>query len=164
MLRPYIDEAKIVDLSEYKKLIEEEDYPDFDEFGERARRYIDSFPWCDGVTDVKVGLFFPGILGVFLVDIETSLPDVDERVWAVIGNLPPAYIADENLDCSNAAKALDGYVGAMFEWVEAVEEGRSVDGVIPVNVPPTKEWAKELRGRLEFIEERILPDYKAFLS
>lgn len=107
---------------------------------------------------------FPGVLDVVLVDVLTSLPDVDERIWAVIGNLAPAYVTDENVDCSNATKALDEYVGTMFECVEAVEEGRSVDGVIPANVPPAKEWTEKLPGRLEFIEERILPDYKAFLS
>lgn len=164
MVRPYIDETKIMGLPAYKKLLDEEDYESFDDYAERAQSYIESFAWCDEVREVKVGLFFPGILGVFLAEIETTLPEVDDRIWVIIGNLPPAYIADENLDCPNAAQALDGYVGAMFEWVKAVEERRSIDNVIPVNVPPTKEWAKELRGRLEFIDENILPDYKAFLS
>lgn len=164
MVRPFIDETKIANLSDYRKLIDEEDYEILDEFSERAQTYIKSFSWCDAVVEVKIGLFFPGILGVFLVEIETKFPDVDERIWTIIGDVPPAYIADDNLDCPNAAQALDGYVGAMFTWVEAVEEGRSVEDVIPVNVPPTIEWAKELRSRLEFIDEQILTDYKEFLS
>lgn len=164
MVRPFIDETKITSLSDYRKLIDEEDYEFLDEYSERAQTYIKSFLWCDAVIEVKVGLVFPGILGVFLVDIETKFPKVDERIWAIIGDVPSAYVADENLDCPNAAQALDGYVGAMFTWGEAVEKGRSVEDVIPVNVPPTKEWAKELCGRLEFIDEKILADYKEFLN
>ncbi len=52
--------------------------------------------------------------------------------------------------------ALDAYLGEMLDWVEAVDEGRSVEDLLPVNVPPTKEWADNLRRRLDFIGNKIL--------
>ena len=52
--------------------------------------------------------------------------------------------------------ALDAYLGKMQDWVDAVDEGRSVEDLLPVNAAPTKEYADLLRGRLEFIGERIL--------
>lgn len=165
MVRPYIDETKVMDLAGYRPMLEEEDHESFDDFAERARLYVERFSWCDELVEVKVGLFFPAILGVFLVEIKSSRPEVDELIWAVVGDLPPAYMAgEEPTGCPNAACALDGYVGAMMNWVEAVEEGRTVEDLIPVNVPPTKEWAKELRSRLTFIDEEILPDYRQFIN
>jgi hypothetical protein len=47
----------------------------------------------------------------------------------------------------------------MHEWVEAVRTGRPVENVIPVNVPPTVEWATELKTRLEFLQDKILSRY-----
>ncbi|WP_282609453.1 hypothetical protein [Pelagibius sp. Alg239-R121] len=165
MARPQIDEATVFSLEEAPKLLEKEDFEFFDDLVNRSREYLEAFRWCDRVVSVRVGIFDPGVLGVFLLEIETSRPDVDELIWVIMGDLPPAYIAEQNPgSCPNAACALDGYVRAMMDWVEAVEEGRSVAKLIPVNAPPTKEWAKYLRVRLEFIEQSILTDYKEFLT
>ncbi len=121
MVRPYIDETKVRDLSSYREMLEDEDHESFDDFSERAVRYIESFSWCDEVVDVKAGLCFPTILGVFLVEIKTSRPEVVELIWTVVGDLPPAYVASPDPKGSpNAACALDGYLGAMMDWVEAV--------------------------------------------
>lgn len=163
-MRSNIDETKTVKITEVRKKIDQEERAGFEDYNMRAEKYIESFSWCDAVVGMRVGLFFPDILSVFLVEIESSLPHIPELVWVVIGDLPPAYVRYEKTACGNAACALNSYVGAMYEWVEAVENGQSVEGLVRVNVAPTKEWAKELRGRLEFIDEDILPEYEQFLT
>jgi hypothetical protein len=53
---------------------------------------------------------------------------------------------------------LDGYIGEMEAWVEAVENGQTTDDLIPVNAAPTLQNAEALKSRLGFLEREILPD------
>jgi hypothetical protein len=84
--------------------------------------------------------------------------EVDQWIWVIVGDLPPAYLTTD--ECPNPATALDGYIGAMLEWVDAAQKGKSVAELIPVNVPATKKHAKMLKTRLEFLDERILSEYQ----
>lgn len=87
--------------------------------------------------------------------------DVDEWIWIVVGDLPPAYITCE--ESPNPASALDAYIGAMGEWVNAAKKRISTNGLIPVNVTPTLENAEALQKRLAFLDERILSQYRSDL-
>ncbi len=127
-----------------------------------AREFLLFYDWCREIREEYLGLYVDGIIGVFLFQISPSRVDVDEWVWVIVGDLPPAYLTCE--DCPNPATALDGYIGAMSEWVEAASTGRSVAELIPVNVPATPVNAEKLRRRLEFLDERVLADYRSDLS
>ncbi len=119
-----------------------------------AKAFLSSFAWNRGIRESFLGLGVGGVVGVFLFHIVPSRSDVDEWLWVIVGDLPPAYITTEN--APNAACALDAYIGAMREWVEAARAGRSVDQLIPVNVPPSLENAENLHTRLEFLKKEIL--------
>ena len=43
--------------------------------------------------------------------------------------------------------------------IDAAKTGRTVEGLIPVNVPPTPEYAKQLESRLTFLDKKILIYY-----
>lgn len=105
-----------------------------------------------------MGIAIPGVVGVFLHEIRPKTADADEWVWTVTGDLPPAYIATE--DAPTAAAALEGYVGEMRRWVEAVNLGQSIDDLIPVNAPASPEYAAKLESRLAFLEEEVIPEYE----
>jgi len=97
-----------------------------------------------------------GKIGVFLVRIEPALIGVDEEHWVVVGDLPPAYLV-----CDNAPDwrgALRCYIYEMRKWVEAVQSGGSLKGVIPVKAEPTREHADMLASRLEFIQNHMIDD------
>ena len=102
-------------------------------------------------------MHFEGIIGIFLFQFVPNREDVDEWVWVIVGDLPPTYLTVD--ECPNPGAALDGYIGAMEEWVAAVEKGNSVAELIPVNVPATPENAIKLRSRLEFLDKKILSKY-----
>ena len=129
---------------------------------QQAENFLRWHTWCEDIKAGYVGLVFEGILGVFYFEISRGRPDVDDALWVVIGDLPPAYIVCD--ECPNAAAALEGYVGEMWRWVEAAREERPVDDLIPVNVPPTTENADLLGSRLTFIEEKILSQYEEDLE
>ena len=122
-----------------------------------AERYLHGFAWCKEIQESYFGLGVGGIVGVFLFRIVPARDDVDDWVWVIVGDLPPAYITVD--DAPNAACALDGYIGAMTKWVEAVLAGASVERLIPVNAPATRESALALRVRLAFLDENILKHY-----
>lgn len=140
------------------RLINEASGTEFVRYLEDARGYLLFFNWCKGINEEYVGLFVEGILGVFLFRIFPNRPDVDEWVWVVVGDIPPAYLTCEA--CPNPATALDGYIGAMSEWVDAASKGGSVADLIPVNVPATPENAESLRKRLDFLDRMILSEYR----
>jgi hypothetical protein len=98
-------------------------------------------------------MYYCKIFGVFLFKIKPA-KDFSEWFWAFVGDIPPAVLSIGA--GSNAAMALDAYLGEMDRWVEAVHEGESVEDLLPVNMPPTKEWADNLQRRLEFIGNKIL--------
>lgn len=127
-----------------------------------ATEYILFYDWCISIKESFIGIIHPPIVAVFLFEIDTNRTDVDNFVWVIVGDLPPAYITID--DCQNPALALNRYIGAMEDWVEAAEGGKSVLNLIPVNVPASKSNANALKTRLKFLDERVLVLYKDFLN
>lgn len=84
-----------------------------------------------------------------------SCPE-NHLLWVVVGDIPPAYLRVDADD--DPEDALDMYIRMMGAWVDAVEQGKPVDGLIPVNVPPTAEYAEMLGGRLMFLQENFFSD------
>lgn len=155
------DLSKVTEYSDYRLTLVEEDQASLDALYDEARHFLDFYDWCEHITESYVGMFYPGIVGVFLFRIETGREDVDNWIWAIVGDLPPAYITCD--ESPNPATALDAYIGAMSEWVQAAKNGESVADLIPVNVPATLENATMLESRLKFLDEKILTKHQADL-
>lgn len=123
-----------------------------------AEQYLAGFKWSGAVRAGYCGLGIGDIVAVFLFEIEPRSKDVDKFLWVVVGDIPPAYLVID--DAPNGACALKVYLDEMMLWVEAVEKGRPVDDLIPVNAPPTVGNAKALRKRLEFLKKDVLSEYQ----
>lgn len=122
---------------------------------EEAHAFLSSFNWCTRIEESYFGFGYAGIVAVFLFRINQVRSDVDDWLWVVVGDLPPAYLVTEgNL---TPDLALDGYINEMTKWVQAMQHGCSVEDLIPVNVPPTQENAEALEGRLSALR-RIIKD------
>ncbi len=124
-----------------------------EEYYLRARKFLESHRFSRGIKESYIGMYYCKILGIFLFRIDAE-KEYSEWIWTFVGDIPSAILPIRA--GSNAAMALDAYLGEMLDWVEAVDEGRSVEDLLPVNVPPTKEWADNLRRRLDFIGNKIL--------
>jgi hypothetical protein len=122
---------------------------------ENARQYLLSFSWCKSILDAYFGNGVGGVIAIFLFHIESTRADVDEWLWVVIGDIPPAYLVPDT--CKNPSQALEGYIHEMRKWVDLAKQGCSSPEVIPVNVPSTPEWAANLEGRLGTLEQHLLP-------
>lgn len=123
-----------------------------------AEQYLLSFKWCSGIRESYAGLILPGVVGVFLFRIRPAKPGVDEWIWVVVGDLPPAYLTAE-LSYS-VVEALEAYVAEMQAWVDAVRKGDSVERLIPVNVAPTLEFADMLDTRLRLLREDVINELR----
>lgn len=125
----------------------------------KATNYMAAFRWCAGIKESFLAFDIGYVLGVFLFRIEPRLVGVDDTYWVVVGDGPPAYLVCD--DAPDWRGALRCYVYEMRFWVEAVRSGSSLEGIIPVNVSPTREHAEMLSSRLQFIQEHLI-DGKPF--
>lgn len=123
-----------------------------------AEEFLISHSWCNKITD---GFFDRGwgyILGVFFFVIEPDDKAIPTCFWVIVGDIPPAYIDVE--DNPNGACAIDAYVLEMQKWIDHVKQHQPVTELIPVNVPPTEEYAEMLQSRIDVIKNDILANYK----
>ena len=119
-----------------------------------AREYLLSYSWCDEILDGWLAVVFEEILCVFLYKISSNNIEVDEYIWTIVGDLPPAYIDVESAD--NPKDVLIGYVDIMSDWVKCVENGESIDECYPIEIEPNEKYAEMLKGRLQFISSELL--------
>ncbi|HEU4868599.1 MAG TPA: hypothetical protein VFV09_12845, partial [Actinomycetota bacterium] len=75
---------------------DEEDTALLNEMLREAKAYVSSFQWCQSITEsfaseVAIG----GVVAVFLLRIEPGSPEVDDHLWVVVGDLPPAYLVTD---------------------------------------------------------------------
>jgi hypothetical protein len=138
---------------------DEEDTRLLREMASEAHSYISKFTWCRSVREAYFGDGYGGIVAIFFFHIEPSRPDVDEWLWAVVGDLPSGYLVIDA--CKTPSQALQGYIAEMSEWVSLAKDGRSSASIIPVNAPATPEFAEMLEGRLKFLGEKIVPAFQA---
>ena len=123
-----------------------------------AESYLQSFAWCRRITECFYGLGIGGVVAVFLFHIQPDNDSVDEWLWVISGDLPPAYLV---VDLSpTPVSALETYITEMDEWVTAVKKGKSTDELIPVNVSPILENAGRLEKRLDFLLKEVIPRYR----
>jgi hypothetical protein len=137
---------------------DEEDIQFLRMMAEGAQNYLKCFPWCKGIREAYFGDGFGGIVAVFLIRIEPSQADVDEWLWAVFGDVPPAYLVTDLFQ--KPSQVLLGYVEEFSKWVQLAKEGRSSPDVIPVNVPATPENAANLEIRLKILSDDIIPAFQ----
>lgn len=121
----------------------------------KTNAFLDDFDWAKGRKNLWIADCVPGVLGIFLVELDPRGQDIDQYVWVVVGDLPPAYLSSTY--AKSPWDALDGYLGEMKAWADAVEGGESTEGLIPVNAPPTPENVQALKNRLAFLAREILP-------
>ena len=123
-----------------------------------AEQYLRKFPWCKDIRELHFGHGYGGIVAVFLFRIEPSHTGVDEWLWVVFGDVPPAYLVID--ECNAPSQALEKYVQEVSKWVSLARRGRSSKVVIPVSVPATPENAADVENRLDFICENVLPAFR----
>lgn len=123
-------------------------------YATRSRGLLDAFEWAKRTGRAWVGKCIPGALGLFLLELDPPGPQVDRYVWIVVVDLPPACLS--SVYARSPRSALDGYIGEMEAWIEAVENRRPTDELIPVNAAPTLQNAEALKSRLAFLEREIL--------
>ncbi|HEX3085709.1 MAG TPA: hypothetical protein VHP99_14350 [Pyrinomonadaceae bacterium] len=124
------------------------------EMAGEAREFLLSFKWCRNIRRSWFGWGVGGVCAVFFFEIDRSSKKVDQWLWVIVGDLPPAYLV---VDASpTPLAALANYVDLMQEWADAVKDKRPVNDCIPVNAPATREYADLLQRRLNFIRKEFL--------
>jgi hypothetical protein len=127
------------------------------EMSAAAQDYMQSFSWCKAIREAYFGDGYGGIVAVFLFRIEPARAEIDEWLWTIVGDIPPAYLV---LDlCKSPSQALDVYIHGVSKWVSLAKQGKSSKDGNPVNVPATPENAAVLEKRLKTLRDVILPAF-----
>lgn len=122
-----------------------------------ARLFLKQFDWCKKISEFYFGIGIGGIVAIFLARIAPAKKGIDEWLWVVVGDLPPAYLVTDAAPTPLAA--LRVYTEEMHKWVTAIRFGEPVDNIIPVNVPPTPQNADALCSRLQYIERKLISEF-----
>lgn len=123
-----------------------------------ADGFIRTHPWCAAVLDSFFGDGIGGIFAVFFFHIRPSRPDVDPWIWIMVGDVPPAYLP--LTDCDSPAAAFRMYMRGMSKWVALARKGRTgtaADGVPPLRIPSTPEWAERVNQKLYGLTLTVQP-------
>jgi hypothetical protein len=160
-MQEQVDFTRLVSCSEYIGE-DAEDHALIREMIERANSFLRSFDWCAGIAECYMGdVAVGGVVAAILFRIEPAREGVDEWLWVVVGDVPPAYLVTD--DAATASAALERYIEEMQRWIDAVEAGESIDELIPVatsdgstRLEPTPAIAEELSSRLRFLNEKVL--------
>jgi len=123
-----------------------------------TEKFLESFEWCKAIEEKYFSTGIGGVVAIFFFGIDPKRPQVVEWLWVVVGDLPSAYLVTDNCECPS--KALEAYIWNMRRWSRLAKPGKASPDVIPVNVPATPKWAKELEGRLNFLEQHILRQFR----
>jgi hypothetical protein len=70
----------------------------------QAETYLSGFAWCQSIKAKYFGAGVGQVLAVFLFSIVPSRANVDEWVWVVVGDIPPAYLVID--ECKSPSSAL----------------------------------------------------------
>lgn len=123
-----------------------------------AKDYLLAFNWCKRIRSAYFGDGIGGIVQVFFFGIQPAHVGVDEWLWVVIGDIPPAYLVTDN--CKTPSEALEAYIQQMAKWVDLAKEGLVSRQVIPVSVKATPGEAADLEGKLNLLRQLALPRFQ----
>jgi len=125
---------------------------------EDALRFVRSRSWClathrhffvDGVA---------GIVAICLFEVTIRGYSGNQWIWAFTGDIPRAYMLVESYRTPYAA--LTCYIDGLEAWAKEAQHGRTSPHLIPVNVPPTPEYAAMAFSRVETLRNHILPNIR----
>ena len=119
-----------------------------------AKQFILNKKWCKNIINGYLAKSIEGIMCVYFFEIEPSQKNIDNYLWVIVGDIPPAYLVIDNSPDANSA--INTYVNEMRIWIKAVKNNESLENIIPLNVPPEEKYADMLETRMVFIEKKIL--------
>jgi hypothetical protein len=88
-----------------------------------AEVYLQSHSWCASAECCYFAGGVGGILAIFLFRVDSPRPDVGKWIWAIVGDVPPAYLPLE--DAPTPAAVFHTYIDGMSRWAELAREGKS---------------------------------------
>lgn len=121
-----------------------------------ARKYLRSHKWCPTIKKLYLADGVGGIVAIFLAELSEPIQGQDTYLWVIVGDLPSAYLVVEDL--TTPLQALFEYCSLMEKWADAVLSGKTLDNLFPVAEAPTEENARNLKRRITFIRDQILPE------
>lgn len=135
---------------------DEEDTRLLRKMADDAIAYLRSFKWFVEMGPGYFGDGIGGVVGIFLFGVKIKGFDHPQWLWIIVGDLPSTYMMAG--DCPSPRLALNRYIDGLSEWATAAEKEEDLHDLIPIDCPPTLEFVRLLRNRIELLTTHILPN------
>jgi hypothetical protein len=124
-----------------------------------ARAYMASLQWAPPVAELLLAYGIGGLMAVFLVryahPVAAGQSKGDREAWVVVGDMPSMCFETET--ATTPILALRLYAAIAQDWADNVLKGADLSQSYPVRTEPTREHAKMLKTRIQFIRKKIIP-------
>ncbi|MGA2217821.1 MAG: hypothetical protein ABSG51_07035 [Terracidiphilus sp.] len=123
-----------------------------------AVRYVQSFEWCIELHERYFGQGCGGVVALFLFRVTIRSFQTPEWIWVIVGDMPSAYMELEQ--AQSPREALLCYIEGVEELLEATDEERASEDLIPIIVQAGDEFIEMLRGRMRTLRSLVLPNFR----
>jgi hypothetical protein len=122
---------------------------------EQAQAFVGSYRWTRPVEALTLAFGVGPMLGLYLMRFQPGGKPEDRERWVVVGDLPSMHF--ETDDAPKPWLALELYCAIAQDWADNVMAGRDLSDSYPIPVAPTREYAKMLLSRIDFIRREFVP-------
>lgn len=144
---------KVNSIDDLKKNTEH--YEEVFQLFNEARSYILTFDWCKSIQNTWLAYECGYIIGVFLLEVETTGKMTDnDMFWVIVGDIPPFCVNKK--DVQTAYEALSKYILTMEEWIFKVYNNEDTTSCYSISVPNTVKFADMLNTRVKLLKEDFL--------
>lgn len=119
-----------------------------------ATDFLMSFSWCKSILNSHLYLNLGSTLCIFLFDVENIASKDDNKLWVIVGDIPPMYL--DTYGPRTTKEVLEDYVRLAYDWINNVKLGKSVENCYPFKAKPTKEMAGLLEQKVSFMKTTLI--------
>ncbi len=120
-----------------------------------AQAFISSSRWTQPIEALTLAFGVGPMLGLYLMRFQPGGKPEDRERWVVVGDLPSMHF--ETDDAPKPWLALELYCAIAQDWADNVTAGRDLSDSYPIPVAPTREYARMLLSRIDFIRRKLVP-------
>lgn len=96
------------------------------------------------------------IVALFLV--ESGGDQTSSRHWVIVGDVPALCRAAKRDESPRSI--IEAYCDIIDEWISAMLDKEKFDGTYPVAIPAVAQTVDELRYKIEFLREHVIPSLR----
>ncbi len=121
---------------------------------QEAENYLLGFRWCKKINNSFLYTNLGSTFCIFLFEILNSQSSEDNFLWVIVGDIPPMYL--DVYGPKTTKQVVEDYIDLAEDWINHIENKKSVVDCYPFNAEPTIEVAELLDKKILFMKQSLL--------